>query len=98
MSTLGNNAAHYGLGLTLGNAEVRLDELMSAYAIIARGGVALDGTRVLSARTAFFLADILSDNEARSFIFGRGGSLEFPFPVAALLNTNSYVNVPGRFA
>jgi penicillin-binding protein 1C len=87
-TTLGNNAAHYGLGLTLGNAEVRLDELMSAYAIIARGGVALDGTRVLSARTAFFLADILSDNEARAFIFGRGGSLEFPFPVAAKTGTS----------
>ena len=31
-STLDDNAAHYGLGLTLGNAEVRLDELVAAYA------------------------------------------------------------------
>ena len=31
-------AAHYGLGLTLGNAEVRLDELVAAYATFARGG------------------------------------------------------------
>ncbi len=37
-TTLDNNAAHYGLGLTLGNAEVRLDELVAAYAMLARGG------------------------------------------------------------
>ena len=38
LSTLDHNAAHYGLGLTLGNAEVRLDELVAAYATFARGG------------------------------------------------------------
>ena len=32
--------------------------------------------------------DILSDNEARAFVFGRGGSLEFPFPVAAKTGTS----------
>ena len=31
-------AAYYGLGVTLGNAEVRLDELVAAYAAFARGG------------------------------------------------------------
>ena len=39
LSTLDQNAAHYGLGLTLGNAEVRLDELVAAYSALARGGV-----------------------------------------------------------
>ena len=88
-STLDNNAAYYGLGLTLGNAEVRLDELVEAYAMLARGGVAVRSTtRVVSARTAFFVADILSDNDARSFVFGRGGSLEFPFTVAAKTGTS----------
>ena len=37
-STFDRTAAHYGLGLTLGNAEVRLDELVAAYAAFARGG------------------------------------------------------------
>ena len=37
-TTLDKTAAHYGLGLTLGNAEVRLDELVAAYAALARGG------------------------------------------------------------
>jgi penicillin-binding protein 1C len=104
LSTLDRNAAHYGLGLTLGNAEVRLDELVAAYAMIARGGEALpprmiraiDGratpastpVRVLSTRTAFWISDILADPEARAYAFGRGGSLEFPFTVAAKTGTS----------
>lgn len=88
-STLDNNAAFYGLGLTLGNAEVPLNEMIEAYAMLARGGVAVRSTnRIVSARTAFFLTDILSDNDARAFIFGRGGSLEFPFSVAAKTGTS----------
>jgi penicillin-binding protein 1C len=104
LTTLDRTAAYYGLGLTLGNAEVRLDELVAAYAMFARGGVAMrprlvremDGTpqpaepaeRVVSARTAFWITDILSDADARAYIFGRGGSLEFPFPVAVKTGTS----------
>ena len=100
-TTLGHTAAHYGLGLTLGNAEVRLAELVSAYAALARGGIfveprALAGGhpdtgrshRVLSARAAYWVTDILADGEARAYVFGRGGSLEFPFPVAAKTGTS----------
>jgi penicillin-binding protein 1C len=103
-TTLDKTASHYGLGLTLGNAEVRLSEMVAAYAMLARGGElvepravrSVDGrpapagavTRVVSTRTAFFLADILSDAEARAYIFGRGGYLEFPFVVAAKTGTS----------
>ena len=103
-TTLDRNAAHYGLGLTLGNAEVRLDEMVAAYASMARGGVysaprmlrAIDGrpgpvpeaSRVVAERTAFWITDILADAEARAFVFGRGGSLEFPFSVAAKTGTS----------
>ena len=95
--------SYYGLGLTLGNAEVRLDELVAAYAAFARGGEWLAPTwlaaeagaprsrerrSVVSPRTAFWITDILSDAEAREFIFGRGGSLEFPFPVAVKTGTS----------
>ena len=38
LTTFDKTAAHYGLGVTLGNAEVRLDELVAAYAAFARGG------------------------------------------------------------
>jgi penicillin-binding protein 1C len=99
LSTLENNAGHYGLGITLGNAEVRLDELVTAYAMLARGGETIQprllragaapiASRVLSMRSAFWVTDILSDNEAREYIFGRGGSLEFPFPVAVKTGTS----------
>jgi penicillin-binding protein 1C len=105
IATLDDTAAHYGLGITLGNAEVSLADLVSAYAMLARGGervrpimlrTSASATamapaireRVLSARTAFWIADILSDDEARAFVFGRGGSLEFPFTVAAKTGTS----------
>jgi len=99
LSTFDKTAAHYGLGLTLGNAEVRLDQLTAAYAALARGGEWMEPTwlantpsritrRVVSSRSAFWVTDILSDDEAREFVFGRGGSLEFPFPVAVKTGTS----------
>ena len=99
-STFDRNAAHYGLGVTLGNAEVRLDELVAAYAAFARGGEWIRPTylakeprpgetrRLVSVRAAFWITDILSDLHARAYIFGRGGSLEFPFPVAVKTGTS----------
>ncbi len=101
LTTFDKNAAYYGLGVTLGNAEVRLDELVAAYAAFARGGewlepVAVRGRQrsvsgvrtVVSPRTAFWITDILSDPDAREYAFGRGGSLEFPFPVAVKTGTS----------
>jgi penicillin-binding protein 1C len=101
MTTFDKTAAHYGLGVTLGNAEVRLDELVAAYAAFARGGEwiapafvrrgdpsAAHTERLVSPRTAFWITDILTDAEARAFVFGRGGSLELPFPVAVKTGTS----------
>jgi penicillin-binding protein 1C len=42
----------------------------------------------MSERAAFWITDVLSDADAREFVFGRGGSLEFPFPVAAKTGTS----------
>ncbi len=99
LSTFDRNASYYGLGLTLGNAEVRLDELVGAYAAFARGGEWIAPTwrrrhedrptrTLVSPRTAFWITDILSDPDAREYIFGRGGNLEFPFPVAVKTGTS----------
>jgi penicillin-binding protein 1C len=109
LSTFDKTASHYGLGITLGNAEVRLAELTAAYAIFARQGLAIHPTavrridrgegwravepaaraeRVMSERAAFWVTDILSDPDAREFVFGRGGSLDFPFPVAVKTGTS----------
>jgi penicillin-binding protein 1C len=103
LTTFDKTSGYYGLGVTLGNAEVRLDELVAAYSTFARGGVWLrphsvlpaegdttlvDERRLVSDRTAFWITDILSDADARAFIFGRGSSLEFPFPVAVKTGTS----------
>src|SRR5688500_6487663 len=101
ITTFDKNAAYYGLGITLGNAEVRLDELVAAYAAFARGGEwirprffpdpasgVVETRRLVSTRTAFWITDILSDADAREFAFGRGGSLELPFPVAVKTGTS----------
>lgn len=102
LSTFSRTPSYYGLGLTLGNAEVRLDELVAAYATFARGGIwkapqalrdlpAKAGSHdmeVFSPRTAFLITDVLSDPEAREYAFGRGSYLDFPFPVAAKTGTS----------
>ncbi len=80
---LTRTADYYGVGLTLGDAEVTLEQLITAYAIFARGGGG-----VVSQRTAFWITDILSDAKAREYIFGSGGSLDFPFPVAVKTGTS----------
>lgn len=97
---LTRTADYYGLGLTLGDAEVTLEQLVTAYATFARGGVSVtprmlrgqpatdNRQRVLQPRTAFWITDILSDPQAREFTFGRGGSLEFPFAVAVKTGTS----------
>ena len=102
ITTLDHPAEYYGLGLTLGNGEVRLLELANAYATLARLGVfrpyrlllretgALDpGRRVFDSRAAFLLADMLADNSARAASFGLTSHLAFDFPVACKTGTSS---------
>jgi penicillin-binding protein 1C len=87
-SGLDKTADYYGLGLTLGDAEVTLEQLVTAYATFARGGRAIGNRQLLSERTAFWITDILSDPDAREYAFGSGGSLDFPFPVAVKTGTS----------
>lgn len=99
LTTFDKTGTYYGLGVTLGDAEVRLDELVAAYSAFARGGSVIapalvrratppEPRSLISARTAFWITDILSDAEARAYAFGRGGALEFPFAVAAKTGTS----------
>ena len=106
LSTFDRTPSYYGLGLTLGNAEVRLDELVAAYSTFARGGEWMEPSwslqsgvtasqppdrarrPLVSPLTAYWITDVLSDDSAREYIFGRGGSLEFPFPVAVKTGTS----------
>ena len=99
LSTLEFSAAHYGLGLTIGNSEARLLELTNAYATLARLGehrpirlLQSDPSgmeRVFDSEPTWLIADILSDDSARSASFGWGSSLSFPFRVACKTGTSS---------
>jgi penicillin-binding protein 1C len=102
LGTLDRPAEHYGLGLTLGNGEVRLLELTNAYATIGRLGVhrpfrllmresgeGAGGRPVCDPRATYLLADMLADNSARAASFGLNSYLAFDFPVACKTGTSS---------
>lgn len=105
LTTLDRNAEHYGLGLTIGNAEARLLELAGAYAALARLGEykpcrlllnpppefssAAASRRIGDAGAAWLVADILADNAARALAFGVDSPLRFDFPVACKTGTSS---------
>jgi penicillin-binding protein 1C len=98
--SLRHGAGHYGLGLALGNGEVRLLELANAYRTLANDGVhqplrwltsapPAPKTRVMPAPVARLVTDILSDPIARAPAFGRHNALELPFPAAAKTGTST---------
>ncbi|HJU64593.1 MAG TPA: transglycosylase domain-containing protein, partial [Gemmatimonadaceae bacterium] len=104
-ASLRRSAEHYGLGLSLGNGDVALIELANAYRALANGGVwrphewraaapgavgAGPARRVMSARSAALVLDILSDAEARIPGFGVETPFDFPFPVAVKTGTSRH--------
>ncbi len=99
LTTLEEPAAFYGLGLTIGNAEVRLLELANAYACLARlglwrpyrlqQGAAEAGVRWFDERASWIVADILADERARARSFGFNSPLAFDFPVACKTGTST---------
>ncbi|MBX3740691.1 MAG: transglycosylase domain-containing protein [Akkermansiaceae bacterium] len=100
ISTLTLPPETYGLGLTLGNAPVKLLELTNAYAAIARRGEYLPCTffpiqgtpvpeEVFDPISAYLISDILSDPAARAPSFPPGGPLDLPFRCAVKTGTSS---------
>ena len=99
LTTLHRDAVDYGLGLTIGNAEVSLLELTNAYATLARLGEHLPATFLpdqesssdypFTNDSAYLIADILADNSARSSAFGIYSNLRLPFPCAVKTGTSS---------
>ena len=118
-ASLRQPADYYGLGIALGNGDVTLLELANAYRAIANDGVwhpvrwrpapagdhghAGDGRRVMSARSAALVLDILSDADARIPGFGVSTPFDFAFPVAVKTGTSRHftdnwaVGVTSRF-
>jgi penicillin-binding protein 1C len=103
ITTLPREPEEYGLGLTIGNAEVRLIELANLYATLARLGEWRPLKLLAHARTesvpvhpphaprelCWLIADMLSDNTAREPAFGAVSALRFDFPVACKTGTST---------
>lgn len=100
ISSLTSPAVTYGLGLTLGNAPVKLLDLTNAYATLARQGKFLPtrlfmdeeipaGKHPIETVNAWLIADILSDKAARAPAFSTGGPLDLPFRCAVKTGTSS---------
>ena len=99
LTTLDKPAEIYGLGLTLGNCEARLLELTNAYASLARLGE-YKPWRILSdapssrhtysrPELVWQIADIMSDNSARTLAFGINSALRYDYPVACKTGTST---------
>ena len=103
VTTLPKPPDEYGLGLTIGNAEVRLLELANLYATLARMGewrpvsLRLNVQRptpniqrpMVQRELCWLIADMLSDNAARTPAFGANSALRFDFPVACKTGTST---------
>jgi penicillin-binding protein 1C len=99
LTTLDRPPEIYGLGLTLGNCEGRLLEICNAYAALARLGefrpwrvladAPTSSRRVARPEFVWQIADILSDNSARTLSFGMNSALRFPYPVACKTGTST---------
>lgn len=99
LRTLTRDAAAYGSGLVLGNAEVTLLDLANAYACLARGGefqpcrlfeadAVAQPVRLLSPGACWLVADALSGPERAGDATGHGADVELP-PLAWKTGTSS---------
>lgn len=95
---------HYGMGLALGTTGVSPLRLAMAYGVLASGGnvlplrVGKDSSgrilqigrekRVMSRNVAYWITDILGDDNTRRRAFGERSFLDFPFAVAAKTGTS----------
>jgi penicillin-binding protein 1C len=99
LTTLNRPPQMYGLGLTLGNCEARLLEMTNAYASLARLGEFrpwrvlptsnMTAHRYSRPELVWQIADILSDNSARTLAFGMNSALRFDYPVACKTGTST---------
>jgi penicillin-binding protein 1C len=100
-SGLSQHPNFYGDGIALGNGEVTLLELVSAYAVLANGGTrqpltpfpnglgSTGSTRAISPELASLMGNILSDAGAREKEFGAFSVLNFPVQTAVKTGTSS---------
>ncbi len=99
LATLDRPAAHYGLGLVLGNGGVRLLDLVQAYACLARGGEMIPvrlleeepvaaGSRLFSPGACWLVTDMLSGEERAMDSTGHAADVRLP-PLAWKTGTSA---------
>lgn len=99
LATLDHPPEHYGLGLVLGNAEVRLLDLVNAYACLARGGGWLPvrlveaappptPMPVFSAEACWLISDLLGGEERAMDTTGHAAAVRLP-PMAWKTGTSA---------
>ncbi len=99
--SLTQNSDVYDEGLALGNGEVTLLEMVTAYAALANKGQyrplhifqqnhhPAKSVRVYSEESSSIIGNILSDSKARRLEFGSGSVLNFPLQTAAKTGTST---------
>ena len=75
---LGTTDEDAGLGMAIGNVEVSLLELTSAYAVLAREGTLPTGERVFSSGACWEIADMLSGAERTGAALGHVADVVVP--------------------
>lgn len=87
--TLNESAEHYGTGIAIGGAEVRLMDVVAAYGSLARGGRYLEprhlydapqraSRRILSPEAAYIVSDMLGGMERSNDFFGHIADAQLP--------------------
>lgn len=100
VTTLTKPAEAYGLGLTIGGGETTLLELTAAYGALARLGEVCvprfserdpeaGHVRIFDPEACWQIADMLTDNDARSASFGMASALRLRFPAAVKTGTST---------
>jgi len=99
LETIDKPVEHYGVGLVLGNGEVRLLDLANAYACLARGGtyvpvMAIEGSaprtakQIFSPEACWLVADMLSGDERAMDTTGHAADVRLP-PMAWKTGTSA---------
>ena len=92
-------ADFFGLGLAIGNPEIRMLDLVRAYAVLSNGGSlrslrffpgqTQESRQILSPQSSYLIYDILADPTARLFTFGNPSFFKSKRPVAIKTGTST---------
>ncbi len=102
-SSLEGREGELGTGVALGDGDVTLWELTSAFALFPRGGETLtprwrkdesyqEGRQIYSERSAALINDILTDRTGRVTGFGQSSRLDTDFPAIFKTGTSNQFN------